>query len=71
MALIRAAGQGRADGSGGVSDGCGKMLGRGLIRLGENWGRLGRDGDRLGRADTFGVRKLWITEEKEVTCLVS
>lgn len=54
MALIGAAGQGRADGVEGVSDGCGKMLGRGLIRLGENWGRLGRDGDRLGRLTHLG-----------------
>lgn len=55
----------------GVSDGCGKMLGRGTIRLGESWGRLGGDGDKVGRLTHLEQRKLWITEEKEVTTLIS
>ena len=47
------------------------MLGRGTIRLGESWGRLGGDGDKVGRLTHLEQRKLWITEEKEVTTLIS
>ena len=51
----------------GVSDGCGKMLRRVLLRLGESWGRLGGDGDEPGGLAHLGWRKSWITEGKEVT----
>lgn len=54
MELIGPVGQGGADWVEGVSNGCGKMLGRGLIRLGENWARLGGDGDRLSRLTHLG-----------------